>query len=136
MTTFPSILAESILEGSNLTTIIVAVVAGGSLTACVSWFLARKKTHAETEGIVADTYSQVLADMRTELTRYQTMLEAANRRISKLEVDRNRTTVRVRQLERAMLEADIPIPPDVYSTPPYGQSGLWDQPREEGESKA
>jgi len=129
-------LGNSPWEGVNLTTIVVAVLASGALTAWVSWYLSRNKTNAETEGIVADTYSQVLSDMRVELTRYQTMLDAANKRISKLEIDRNRTTVRVRQLERAMLEADIAIPPDVYSTPPYGQSGLWDQPREEGESKA
>lgn len=126
------IAAGEITQGVNLTSIIIAVVASGSFTAWLSWFLSRSKSEAETEGIVADTYSQVLADMRTELQRYQTMLEHATLRISALESRETRSQRRLRQLEKALHDEGIPIPPqlDHTTTPPYGQTNLWgDQPR-------
>lgn len=95
---------------ADLTTIILAVLASGALTATVSWLLHRRKTDAETEGIVADTYSQVLADMRLELERYRKRLAWSDQRISHLEHIEARSLKRLRQLENALHQANIPIP--------------------------
>lgn len=94
----------------DLTTLILAVLASGALTATVSWLLHRRKTDAETEGIVADTYSQVLADMRLELERYRKRLAWSDQRISHLEHMEARSLKRLRQLENALHQANIPIP--------------------------
>lgn len=95
---------------ANLTTLLLAVLASGALTATVSWILHRRKTDAETEGIVADTYSQMLADMRIELERYRKRLAWSDQRISHLEHVEARSTKRLRQLENALHQANIPIP--------------------------
>jgi hypothetical protein len=94
----------------DLTAVLLAVLASGALTAFVSWILHRRKTDAETEGIVADTYSQVLADMRLELERYRKRLAWSDQRISHLEHVEARSTKRLRQLETALHQANIPIP--------------------------
>lgn len=104
------ILAQTADDPINLTTLILAVLASGAFTAIVSWLLHRRKTDAETEGIVADTYSQVLADMRLELERYRKRLAWSDQRISHLEHVEARSTKRLRQLENALHQANIPIP--------------------------
>lgn len=132
---FPSpslaiIYGAEFLAGANLTSIVIAVVSGGALTAWLSWFLSRRKQNAETDGIVADTYSQVLSDMRSELTRYQQMMEAANKRISVLEVGERWSQQRILQLIMALNDAHIPIPEAL----PLNTNSPWGAPQgNEGE---
>lgn len=110
-------LASEFLGGVDLTTLIIAVVGSGAFTAWLSWFLSRRKQSAETEGIVADTYSQVLADMREELTRYQKRIEA----LEKSDQVKNAHIIwaerRIQQLILALHDAHIPIP-QALPTPP------------------
>lgn len=117
-------------ETLQLQPLILAILGSGAITAFVSWLLSRRKSSAETEGIVADTYSKILADMKSELIRYQEMLTAANKRIYNLELKDNRKERRIHQLERALWDAHIPIPMEE----PYGheesgtQLDFWDHP--------
>lgn len=108
----------------SLTVLILAVVGSGAFTTFISWLLYRGKSEAETEGIVVDTYSQVLGDMRTELTRYQKLLDAAYARIGSLEREVRSNNVRIRVLETTMRENSIDVP-EGPPTPPGGQPSLW-----------
>lgn len=122
------------MNSPNLQPLIIAVLSSGTITALVSWLISRRKNHAETDGIVADTYSHILIDMRAELKRYQDMLTAANRRIYILELREMRQERRVRQLERALWDAQIPIPEEQPwgKEDPHPQLDLWGD-LEEGE---
>jgi len=126
----PVMLGAEFLAGANLTAIVISVVSGGALTAWISWFVSRRKQSAETEGIVADTYSQVLSDMRAELTRYQQMLESSNKRISILEAGERWSQQRIVQLTMALNDAHINIPEAL----PLNSHSLWGNPQgNEGE---
>ena len=108
----------------SLEVLLLAVITSGVVTTVISWLVSRKKTSAETEGIVADTYSQVLGDMRAELTRYQRLLDAAYARIASLERDVKSNVHRIRDLEQLMMENNLTIP-EGPPTPPHGHPSLW-----------
>lgn len=100
----------SVPKSEVMLTVLLAVIGSGVITTSVTLWFGRRKTQAETSGIVADTYSQMLTDMRALMDGQNQRLELSLARIAKLERTEVTQRRRIAQLESALAQANIPIP--------------------------
>jgi outer membrane murein-binding lipoprotein Lpp len=107
---------------------LLAAVLGGVFTIAGSYFVARMGAKAsmhatdttaklEEESNAVTGYHSLVADLRADIDRLRTDLEAVNRRLRALEDERRRDKSRIRQLvawviamRQVLLSADVPLP--------------------------
>lgn len=109
----------SSVAGKNETiiAIVIAVISSGIISSIITTWFGRRKTAAETTGLVADTYSQMLKDMRETFDKTEQRLDISLARIAKLERTEQFQRRRIAQLEAALRDANISIP-EVDEHPP------------------
>lgn len=109
---------SSVAGKNELTTaIVIAVISSGIISSIITTWFGRRKTAAETTGLVADTYSQMLKDMRETFDKTEQRLDISLARIAKLERTEQFQRKRIAQLEAALRDANISIP-EVDGHPP------------------
>lgn len=109
---------SSVAGKNELTTaIVIAVISSGIISSIITTWFGRRKTAAETTGLVADTYSHMLKDMRETFDKTEQRLDISLARIAKLERREQFQRRRIAQLEAALRDANISIP-EVDGHPP------------------
>lgn len=98
--------------GKTALSVVIAIISTGLITTIVTSWVNRRKTAAETSGLVVDTYSQMLGDMRALMDGTNQRLELSLARIAKLERTEQLQRRRIAQLESALAQANIAIPED------------------------
>lgn len=122
---------SSVAGKNELTTaIVIAVISSGIISSIITTWFGRRKTAAETTGLVADTYSQMLKDMRETFDKTEQRLDISLARIAKLERTEQFQRKRIAQLEAALRDANISIP-EVDGHPPLEDFLLVDPVRSE-----
>ena len=97
-------------KNETITAIVIAVISSGIISSFITSWLGRRKTAAETTGLVADTYSQMLKDMRETFDKTEQRLDDSLARIAYLERTEQFQRRRIGQLETALRDANISIP--------------------------
>lgn len=116
---FSAAVDGSSVAGKNelITAIVIAVISSGIISSIITTWFGRRKTAAETTGLVADTYSHMLKDMRETFDKTEQRLDISLARIAKLERREQFQRRRIAQLEAALRDANISIP-EVDGHPP------------------
>lgn len=109
---FSAAVDGSSVAGKNelITAIVIAVISSGIISSIITTWFGRRKTAAETTGLVADTYSHMLKDMRETFDKTEQRLDISLARIAKLERKEQFQRRRIAQLEAALRDANISIP--------------------------
>lgn len=153
--------ANNAVASVDIQTLVLAVVSSGIIGTLISWLVSRQaqkaniskteaeeeKLEAEADNIVAQTYNQILEDLRKEILReqhecarriaqfeedYKAHIESLSSRVNYLERRENQAVEHIQVLEARLIDVGVPLPPTPWTPRTRREDGTGSEPIDPG----